>query len=100
MEEKLYVELPSGYEIYDKIKSLDITNLDSKDLSLIKSLENTNIPKYKQYNPNKVCKLNSYLYGLVQASREFYIKMNKILLGLNFNNCKSDPCLFKISTLL
>ena len=92
LQENLYVELPSGYEIYEKISSLDRNTLDINDSSLIKSISNTNISKY---NKTKVCKLNAALYGLVQESRGFYMNMFKILTDLKFINCKSDPCLFK-----
>ena len=43
LQENLYVELPSGYEIYEKISSLDRSTLDINDSSLIKSISNTNI---------------------------------------------------------
>ena len=99
LEENLYVELPPGYEIYNKVSNLDINQLDINDLSLIESLTNTNISKFNKYKTSKVCKLNAALYGLVQASREFYIKMNKILIDLDFKNFKSDPCLYKRDSL-
>ena len=59
LQENLYVELPSGYEIYEKISSLDRNTLDINDSSLIKSISNTNISKYNKYNKTKVCKLNA-----------------------------------------
>jgi len=99
LEENLYVELTPGYDIYNKVSSLDKNLLDIKDSSLIESLTNTNIYKFNKYKTNKICKLNSALYGLVQESREFYVKMNKILTNLDFKNCKSDPCLFKRDSL-
>ena len=39
--------------------------------------------------------MNAALYGLLKSSREFFIKTNKILIDLDFKNCKSDPCLYK-----
>ena len=95
----MYVELPPGYEIYNKVSNLDISQLDINDLSLIESLTNTNMSKFNKYKTIKVYKLNADLYGLVQSSREFYIKMNKILIDLDFKNCKSDPCLYKRDSL-
>ena len=71
LQENLYVELPSGYEIYEKISSLDRNTLDINDSSLIKSISNKNISMYNKYHKTKVCKLNSTLYGLVQEYREF-----------------------------
>ena len=56
LEENLYVELPPGYEIYNKVSSLDINKLDINDLSLIESLTNTNISKFNKYKTIKVCK--------------------------------------------
>ena len=65
LQENLYVELPSGYEIYEKISSLDRNNVYINDSSLIKSISNTNISKCNKYNKTKVFKLNASLYGIV-----------------------------------
>ena len=91
LEDNLYEELPLWYEIYNKVSSSDINQLDINDLSLIESLTNNNISKFNKYKTRKLCKLNASLYGLVQSSREFYIKMNKILIDLDLKNFKSDP---------
>ena len=53
LEENLYVELPPGYEIYNKVSSLDKNLLDIKDSSLIESLTNTNIPSLINIKPIK-----------------------------------------------
>ena len=59
LEEKLYDELPSGYEIYEKISSLNRNTLDINNRSLIKYISNTNISNYNKYRKTKVCKINS-----------------------------------------
>ena len=38
----MYVELPPGYEIYNKVSSLDINQLDINYLTLIDSLKKSN----------------------------------------------------------
>ena len=38
-----------------------------------------------------VCRLKKSLYGLKQASRVWYTKMDSYLLSQNFVHCKSDP---------
>ena len=62
---KLYVSQPQGYEIYG--------------------------PKKQKL----VCQLNTYLYGLLQASREFNRYLKAILVKqLKFRQTASDTCLF------
>jgi hypothetical protein len=39
-------------------------------------------------------KLNRNLYGLVQASRNWFLKLSVIYERLDFKQSKSDPCLF------
>lgn len=47
---------------------------------------------------DKVCLLKKSLYGLKQAGRSWYIKLNDTLQKLGAIPTKSDPCLFKIGT--
>ena len=56
LQESLYVKLPSGYEIYENISSLDRNTLDINYISLIKSISNKNIPKYNKYHKIKFVK--------------------------------------------
>ena len=46
-------------------------------------------------NPSFVCRINKSLYGLKQARRAWYAKIDGFLLSLSFVQCKSDPCLFE-----
>jgi hypothetical protein len=39
-------------------------------------------------------KLKGNLYGLVQASRDWYLKLSAIYERVGFKQSKSDPCLF------
>lgn len=61
-----------------------------------------NIPKGLNYFSQeeelheKFCKINKTIYGLVQASAEFYkVLRNYFINELRFEICKSDPCLLK-----
>ena len=43
------------------------------------------------HDPSLVCRLRKSLYGLKQALRAWYAKMDNFLLSLGFVRCKSDP---------
>ena len=66
LDEEIYMRLPDGLEKFEKV------------------------------NKNEDCLvLNKAIYGLIQAARQFYKKLKKVLVkDLKFENCKSDPCLF------
>ena len=42
-------------------------------------------------DPTLVCRLRKSLYGLKQALRAWYAKIDSFLLSQNFARCKSDP---------
>ena len=44
-----------------------------------------------QEDPSLVCKLKKSLYGLKQALRAWYAKMDAFLLSIGFIRCKYDP---------
>ena len=48
-------------------------------------------PKIYTSDPSLVCKLQKSLFGLKQAPRSWYAKMDAFLLSQNFHRCKSDP---------
>jgi hypothetical protein len=45
-------------------------------------------------NDEWAIKLKRNIYGLVQASRNWFLKLSKIYEHLGFKQSKSDPCLF------
>ena len=47
-------------------------------------------PKFFGSNPYLVCNLKKLFYGLKQALRAWYAKIDGFLLSLNFVRCKSD----------
>jgi hypothetical protein len=49
---------------------------------------------YEHLNNEWAIKLKRDLYGMVQASRTWFLKLSKIYEGLGFKQSKSDPCLF------
>jgi hypothetical protein len=49
---------------------------------------------FEHKNEKWALKLKRNLYGLVQASRNWFLKLSAIYERLGFNQSKSDPCLF------
>jgi hypothetical protein len=43
---------------------------------------------------NKICKLNKAIYGLKQASRSWFLKLDNFLLKIGFKRCTSDYGLY------
>ena len=66
LDEEIYMRLPDGLENFQKV------------------------------NTNEDCLvLQKSIYGLIQAARQFYKKLKKVLVKkLKFENSKADPCLF------
>ena len=66
LEEEIYMRLPQGYTP----------------------------PPGTELPPNAVCRLRKSLYGLKQASRQWYKRFSSVLLGANFIQSPADNTLF------
>jgi Reverse transcriptase (RNA-dependent DNA polymerase) len=51
-------------------------------------------PKGIDIKHSQCLRLNKALYGLVQASRQFYVKFSQVLTTIGFTVSYADPCLF------
>jgi hypothetical protein len=61
---------------------------DLKEVIYMQATKGTNIPA------DLCAKLNKALYGLVQASQQFYLNVSSVSQELGFNLSYADPCLF------
>ena len=66
LDEEIYMKLPQGYE----------------------ELMGVSVPK------NAVCRLHKSLYGLKQASRQWYLKLSSTILKMGFMKSRDDHTLF------
>lgn len=58
-------------------------------------------PDYAKFVDQKgelYCLLLKYIYGLSEASREFHLRLDKILKVIGFNATEADPCVYQKKT--
>ncbi|XP_019089093.1 PREDICTED: uncharacterized protein LOC109127935 [Camelina sativa] len=66
LDEEIYMKLPPGYaELQGEV-----------------------------FSPNAVCRLHKSIYGLKQASRQWFLKFKTTLVGFGFDTCHGDHTLF------
>lgn len=79
LDEVVYMKMPPGYEgMGSRIPSLNMV---------------TSIPT----NTQKVCRLKKALYGLRQASRQWFAKLSHTLKQMNYVQSKADYSLFSFT---
>jgi hypothetical protein len=92
-EEEIFMQLPAHLEEYLKeiISESAGQNpaLHRKSKLLLRDLKNGCKPKF--------CHLNKALYGLRQAGRQWFKKLDTRLKGLGFQPSFADPCIYTSS---
>lgn len=78
---------------------LEITHLDVKTAFLNGYLQEIVYMEQPECfvtkgNESKVCKLNRAIYGLKQSSRAWNLRVNEVLLKLNFKRSIFEPCIY------
>ena len=87
LQEKIFMEIPEyTKETLEMIVRTERSNNKTgvKAKEMLRNLENV----------NKVCHLKKALYGLRQAGRQWYMRLNEELQRYGILPSKSDPCLF------
>lgn len=88
LEENILMEKPENLEKYlSKIISQDRDpSVTIKAKNMLKCLKNG--------KKAKVCRLKKAIYGLKQAGRQWYEKLNQVLIKMGFISSSADPCIY------
>ena len=86
-EEEITMEAPKFFEEF--LKNV----IDLERNSEIENKAKNMLHDFKK--GNKVCLLKKFIYGLRQAGRTWYNKLDKVLRQIGVTPSKSDPCLFQ-----
>ena len=92
LEEEIYMDLPFLPEELKNYVSEKLGESEKEDQSLIILKEMIDAKE------DEVLKLNKAIYGLKQASLQWYKMFQKILQEMGYKQAISDPCLYLIET--
>ena len=90
LEEEVLMEIPKNFE--ETLQSI----IDSEEENQVRYKAKNILLELRK--GNKVCHLKKSLYGLRQAGRSWYVKLDKALKKYGAIPTKSDPCLFQIGS--
>jgi hypothetical protein len=90
LKEEIYMKSPKGFR--DILQSM----IESEGDSLVGAKARSMLREYSR--GDKVCFLKKSLYGLRQAGRSWYLKLDETLRNSGAVPTASDPCLFQIGS--
>jgi hypothetical protein len=90
LKEEIYMEPPKGFR--DILQSI----IESEGDSLVGAKARSMLREYSR--GDKVCFLKKSLYGLRQAGRSWYLKLDETLRHSGAVPTAADPCLFQIGS--
>lgn len=91
LEEEIYMEKPEGIERFlQEIMMEEIENEDQTMYNLAREM----LDDMRKSSNRKVCQLKKSLYGLKQAGRQWFMKLDKKLIDFGFTASLADPCVY------
>jgi len=77
---------------------LELEQIDVKTVFLHGEMEKIYMKQSEGYiqegKENKVCLLKKSLYGLKQSPRQWYKRLDSLMIKVKYNRCEHDSCIF------
>lgn len=93
IEEEIYIEKPQNLEKFLLEIVLDESRKEDKTIFL---KAKTMLEEIRKSKTEQICKLQKSIYGLKQASRQWFSKLDEKLREWGFEPSYADPCIYSM----